>query len=294
MKNIKLSLAAAVSVALFSGAAMADSWNITQSVSAVTSTSVGQNGTTAASTQALNAINAAGTTTIADGSTQTVTMDNAATTTLNQEGAVATSTQALNYTTAGSLEGTFEQSQVGTGPLTLNQQATGDANTQGINIVETGAVVTSLTQSAASTDVSLNQGTTVATGTTATQVGNALISTGAVASVNQDLGADGSDVTLDQQISGTDALQAGNLIDVSDAGASLTAATQDITTTGVGTFTIDQTSTVYALQAGNAAISGGGDGAVTQTIATNALLQDQTDAANSWQAGNYVGPRIAQ
>ena len=164
MQHMKLKLAAAVTAALLSTTAMADSWTITQDTKPGSNTTVTQNGATSTgSVQAMNAINgvanAAGTQTAAM-TTKTLT--------LKQEGTTTGSTQAANYvkgTNIGTDASTaLTQQHTGTAAdasITLTQNpTTGTGNTQAVNTAQGTTEIINLMQGATnSAEIALTQET---------------------------------------------------------------------------------------------------------------------------------------
>lgn len=126
------------------------------------------------------------------------------------------------------------------------------------------------------------------TGDNAVQVGNILTANGVITDVDQVSGDSDEVITMVQEGTGTGLVQAGNLIDTSGGGSiSGSGATQDVT---AATLDMDQTAG-SSLQVANALITGGtgSGGTLDQSINVATLEMTQTDAAGSFQAGNYAG-----
>ena len=258
MKIIKFSLAVAISTAILSTSAMADSWKVTQDVdvSAVgANTTLTQTNTAAAGTsgsvQSLNNINLDTTDGIIDtGSTQTV---KAGANTLNliQAASTDTSKQAANRAVAKTVTDLTQDVQMTAGTIKLDQNAaTLATNTQAVNEVN-GEVITKLEQKITSTGTTLDMNQEGAS-TQNTQVGN-LLSVGvstATSGVNQTITV--KDVTMDQK-STTSAFQSGNAMLIGDGSA----------------------------------VSGGSLNQKYTTASTLAMTQDGT--TSSYQSANYAG-----
>lgn len=257
MKISKISLAAAVATALFSSAAMADSWTITQTVTPGGATTITQTDS-ASSYQSLNTINSSAAT-VLGGSSQTIDTANGGLT-LQQSDDVGTastgSTQAANLAIGleiGEAGKVFTQADTGTSGITLNQVTAGTGNTQAFNAAVAGTV---------------------------TQLNQSIL--GAI-----DLTQNG--------VTGAGNAQAGNLIDASDASASTSATAGDVTQSITDNLTLTQgtagTGPTSVLQAGNALITGGTGGAIDQSVASTIVIS-QSGASSSHQAANYVGTRL--
>jgi len=267
MKNVKTTMiASAIALSCGAGNVLADSWTILQTTNLNGSTThtLTQNANSTASgttnsVQAINNINLNTTDGVINtGSTQTVNMaDN----------------------------------------LTFDQDSAGNNNIQAGNNAVT-LTVTGLTQSlaanATSTTIKFEQGVTSATGTGNVQAINRVKAT-TVTSLSQSL--TGSALTLDfDQANGADEnIQAGNLIDASTVGDSLSTTAGNVTQTiTVLNANMTQDSTAQSLQASNALItaSGSGVGHITQTFTVDSLGMTQSGADGSVESGNYVGVKI--
>lgn len=291
MKKLKFSLAIAVSAALISTSALADSWDITQNAAPGSNTTMTQDGATQnQSVQAMNAINTAPAVTTNVQGSQTATLQ-AHTLILDQAGTTETSTQAVNYLSTDTIGVTgtaFTQDYTGTGTVTLNQDTAtlGADNLQAVNTAR-GVTVTELEQGGSTANtastITLNQDTSAAN----TQaVNNVTASTDltkatqvAVATGNFSLNQDGSGAqtqAVNRAVGGTNAI--GTLSQTATGGSSAT--------------TMNQLGTGVSTQALNMATGEGVSATSTQT-ATGSLtmIQGATGAAvgnGSVQAVNYL------
>jgi hypothetical protein len=166
MKNIKLAMAIAATLTMASGAVMADTWEVTQTINTGTGdTTHTQTGAATGSVQGTNIIDAGITTTTVVGS-QTLTTTAA---TLTQ--AAGTATQAINLVRSNGIVGTssavpFTQNLTATGLLDMAQTTGANTSLQVANgIVGTGDRY--ITQDIASVGITMNQ-----EGTGSVQVAN--------------------------------------------------------------------------------------------------------------------------
>lgn len=303
MQHIKLKLAAAITAALLSTNAMADTWEVTQTTTPGSSTTITQDDAVAssgiASVQAMNATNSA---TAKIKGTQTAAMAGN-TLLLKQTGSTADSTQAANYAKAGTIGDTtgtttaLTQKYTGTATIDLEQK-TGDlsgvGNLQAVNAAD-AATVTSLTQNvgavagtpaSAGTAVTLTQTTSGAN----TQAINNINATTALVTATQDV-APGSKLTLTQGGASTGTQAANRAVAASVTGT----LTQNVK---VGTAiaseaALTQTTTAAGTQALNMAsvgtVSTGGS-SVQSVKGQVTMKQGDTAKAGdgSLQAGNYL------
>jgi hypothetical protein len=304
---MKLKLAAAIAAALLSSTAMADSWDVTQTSTPTTSTTMTQEGNTSASSvQAMNAVNSDTATVTSSSTGQKVILGTTALQ-LDQQGTTENSTQAANYLKGNVIGATgtpFKQTHSGSGTVTLNQNTStlGAGNLQAVNAAK-GATVTDLTQEldAGVGAVTLNQATagqntqainsleatttlTKATQTVTptgrlilnqagagsqTQAAN-LVRGGAIGgNLSQTTAAGSAATEMNQTGSGT-STQALNMIDATSADGSSTAGTAIQTATGA--LTMKQSGS-NGIQTGNRVVATGAIGA------TNTFIQKHTGAA---------------
>ena len=316
MQHMKLKLAAAVTAALLSTTAMADSWTITQDAiptgDATNGTTITQTTTSGGSVQSMNAVNLGGDTTEKGKQIVGGTATNKLT--FSQEGVASNSIQAANYANAGTIGATgtgntLTQGYGGTNELILNQTTTAGTpaggNTQAFNAVKTtGATgsVTSLIQSVGKTTAGTPDVTTNATKVTLdqnaassnTQAVNAILDTASIVEATQDISPSVKLELKQRQGTGT---QAANFAQA-DSSAKLTQTVK----AGSEATNVTQTSTGKATQALNMAkvkAVTGADG-VTQNVkgattlgqGTAAIADPVTPAVpvgnGSVQAGNYL------
>ena len=323
--HIKLKLAAAVTAALLSTNAMADSWDVTQGTTVGHDTEVKQNGASAGALQALNAVSS---TTATVKGTQTVDMG-ANKLTLTQGGTTGTSTQAANYIATPTLDTTtlatnttanVTQKSAGTGAIELNQKDTaavaasgstpavdaatlGAQNTQAFNMVK-GKTVDKLEQlvTSGSTAINLNQETTTGSSDATpsanknTQTLNnveANVTDAEVKAVTQKASTGSGSTTgiaLSQKGAGIKQVQAVTRI----SGAKITGTVnQDIQ--GILKLTQGGTATVGAgsVQAGNYVVSTGAISGVRQTIGATSADKNVTLEQN-YSNGNDTNGAVIQ
>ena len=114
----------------------------------------------------------------------------------------------------------------------------------------------------------------------------------------QTLGAVGAakDFTLAQVKTGTaGTVQAGNLIDMSEAtgAGALTASDQKVITTGTLILAQNASTVTNGIQAGNAILTGANTGgSATQAVTATNLVMTQGSAIDSFQAANYLGDKL--
>lgn len=295
----KISLAAAVSAALFSSAAMADSWTITQDVNPVTNRVTAlQQGATNGSVQALNAMNSTGATFLG-GSRQTVTfVDNTTNEFTQQSSGNATdgSTQAANFARADTLgSGTaFTQNQAGAADVELNQNADTTNSTQGVNVAEVDTAATNLQQNAiTATNITATQNSTAGSNVQAINAAKAVTAaTPTMTLVDQNVTVTTA-LTLDQRNTGTGNTQAANYLN--NAGNAVGTLTQD--TIG-DSIVVQQDAGGSNNQAVNMAIGAAMtdvDQVITASGTAIGFTQGGTTAIgdNNLQAGNYVSSTAA-
>lgn len=303
MKTLKLSLAVAISTAILSTSAMADSWTITQDIDTdgpSASAEMTQGVTTAnnGSSQSLNEINFTNaTSTVQDGSYQKVTSN--ALSAIQAGG--DSNTQAVNRMTVNTIgsagAATVPYQDIKATTLTLdqragvgttgNQQAGNQAKATTVN-----ALKQSLTDGASGNtmDLAMTQA-----GSKNIQAGNRVSATdinGLEQTIQLDVfGGSPSGATAISQ-TGDNNIQAGNLLAASNA---LNITVGKVKQTIVATSSGWKQGANASLQAGNAAILTGtaasATGALQQSItATGGKLElAQDGTANSRQAGNYAG-----
>jgi hypothetical protein len=267
MKHVKTTMiASAIALSLGTANVLADSWTILQTGNLNTNaTTLTQNvnGSTGAtgSVQAINNINLGNNGVIDAGSTQD--LNTSQNITFDQDSAGADNIQAVNNAVAPDVTGLTQTLTSGaTQTITFEQgvDATSDTgNVQAVNRVK-ATTVTALSQSI--------------TGT-----GNTTLD-------------------FDQAPNGADQnIQAGNLIDVSTDGDTISTTDGDVSqTVNVLESNMEQNLTTTSLQANNALItpttSSGGGGSITQTFTNGTLAMTQTGTNGSVQSGNYVGKKL--
>ena len=238
--------------------------------------------------QAINTVESTGNATSV---TQTATATNG--TTLTQKGSGA-NTQAANRAVSGGTIGTLTQT-AGTAGKSSNLYQGAGGGTQALNIGKATGI-TSKSEQKANGVATLDQGNTAGVmASVGTQAGNALEATsGEIKLATQDFNAAGTDsISLNQVGAKDGSTQAGNLINVSGAGASLTDGTQTIgkSSPTVNISLSQNTASSKSLQAGNAVITGSGSttNMAKQYAYGNQLAMTQSGSSNSYQAVNYVG-----
>jgi len=263
MKNVKTTMiASAIALSCGAGNVLADSWIIVQEANLNTNATTltqNANGSTgaASSVQAINNIN------------------------LGSDGVIDTgSTQTLNTSQA----------------ITFDQDNAGADNIQAVNNAVT-PTVTDLTQtltSSAAQTIKFEQGIDGAIGTGNVQAVNRVKAT-TVTKLSQTIsGSANTTLDFDQgSLTATNAIQAGNLIDASTAGDTVSDANVS-QTVDVLASNMEQNLTTASLQANNALITpttGGtaGGGGITQTFTNGTLTMLQSGTNGSYQSGNYVG-----
>ena len=218
---------------------------------------------------------------------------------LSQSGTGA-NTQAANRADGGSNAiGTLRQTTTNTVAGTMNQDGGTGKKTQALNMANGAGVTTSTTQTTTG-ELAMNQGSTTAVADDSQQAANLLKSTGTgnVELATQTLGAVGAakDFTLAQVKTGTaGTVQAGNLIDMSEAtgAGALTASDQKVITTGTLILAQNASTVTNGIQAGNAILTGANTGgSATQAVTATNLVMTQGSAIDSFQAANYLGDKL--
>jgi hypothetical protein len=257
-----LHLITALSLALGSSYAFADSWTVTQNTTA--SNGVGvvlQTGTSGGAVQAVNSVNLNSTDgTVNDTSTQTFNNgDNPPT--LRQNSGTTASSQAFNRVYAHTINGVVQNVVLGgLNTLKLDQtSAIGSNNTQAVNETSTPT-----------------------------------INTAKINKLTQKVDDSSNIMLLLAQSGGTGNIQAANLIQSGNLSTTADAVTQLI---NVNTANILQANTTKSIQAGNALImlADATGGALKQTFTANSTgvtRFEQATATNSIQALNYAGVAI--
>jgi len=249
----------------FCNATYADSWTITQSTSATSSsTTILQEGSSAGAVQAVNSINLNGlNSTVNDGSSQQFN-GGENNLTLRQHNGTTSSIQAINRVYAHTINGLTQGARLVGGPqnLTFDQASNiGNSNTQ-----------------------SLNDATTSVTGTINKLAQSVL---------------DTATVTMQMtQSAGTQNVQAGNLIKTGE----LSSTSGDVSqTVRIGIVKQVQSNTSQSIQSGNALVTLGGStatgGTLTQSFEGSSFgflgfTFTQTSVSNSVQARNYAGEAL--
>lgn len=294
-------IASAIALSLGAGNVLADSWTIIQEATlhAGPATLKQINGTTY-STQAINSINLnkSNGKALSGSSQKVITSRNVK---LRQRGSTAYSNQAINRISAdqvGDNTGEFTQSLIVNANKTirLDQDGAGNNNIQAVHDADANRVKDlsqNINLSGAST-IHFEQGFTSATGTKNVQAGSRVKAT-TVTKLRQAITGSNTTLDFDQANSATKDIQAGNVIDARESGASLSTADGNVTQKiNVNTVDMLQEDTGKSIQAGNALItaSGATGGKIKQTFKVGTLTMVQDNANGSHQAGNYVGDKI--
>ncbi|QTR50529.1 hypothetical protein [Candidatus Thiothrix anitrata] len=256
-------LLVAVIAVMASPCAIAESWDVTQTTTVTdTATGITQNGVSANSIQAVNAINLNGTTGEIGTASQTFETPADHNITLIQQSSTTASDQAINRAYAHTITDlTQEVTLSGTPTIHLKQQATAQGNnTQAIN----QALIT-------------NDATAV------------------ISKLEQNVSFDATTFKMDQTSPAEENIQAGNLIQAGTVSATAGDITQNIT---VDMARVVQENTSKSIQAPNALVTldSGTGGSIAQSFegtffgSTYALRQ--TTANNSVQALNFAGEAI--
>lgn len=250
---------------LLNSSALADSWTITQSVSATSAnTTILQENSSNGSVQAVNSVNLSGNNGVINDSSSQSFIGGENNLTLRQNTGTASSVQAINRIYAHTINGAAQGASLAGGPqnLTFDQASDiGDNNTQSLNDATTSVA-------------------------------------GAVNKLSQSV-LDTGTVSLHMtQSAGSQNIQAGNLIKSGE----LSTTSGDVTqTVSIGLAKQVQLNTTQSIQSGNALITLGGSTAAggTLTQSYSGLTLDvvgfsfqQTNANNSIQARNYAGEAL--
>lgn len=280
MKKTTLSLTSAITLALVTGTASADSWDLTQSTVIGSNTTITQTDSTAQSIQAINAIRVGDGANIKGNASQEISLDDFELTLL-QDGSTANSTQAGNYATGSTIgdnvDGAFAQNHSATGDLNLNQFTTGDSNTQAMNFAEAATELLNLEQRVTSDgDINLHQSVD---GSGNIQAVNR--AKGKVILADQHVEPD-TKLTMTQSGAG-DNEQYANSLDVE--GKDMTEATQTVISTDIE---MTQTTTGKGTQAGNSVSVANITTKLDQSMTGDMSLDQSGVGTGSLQAGNYL------
>ena len=162
MNKNKISLATAITAALISSASQADSWNVTQTTTPASDTTMTQYGNSqGGSVQAMNAVSS--TTATVAGSQENTT--GAFELTLEQKESTNNSTQSVNYVNAdtiGDSGSAMVQSYSGSGNTLLKQSEANLVNNHQAVNTASAAVISDLAQTTTAANLSLNQANTSA------------------------------------------------------------------------------------------------------------------------------------